>query len=107
MQVKVLFLVYKYRKNNLLRNFILKLALIPALGAAFSLSGQNSPSGANSECLTTRPPNYSNWRTSTAQIQNMVPTLKHDTCLNKKFSIVFYVVADSLGTWGSLTQTNL
>ena len=27
--------------------------------------------------------------------QNMVTTLKHDTCLNKKFSIVFYVVQDS------------
>ncbi len=33
---------------------------------------------------------------SSPTVQNMVTTLKHDTCLNKKFSIVFYVVLDSL-----------
>jgi len=28
--------------------------------------------------------------------QNLINTLQHDTCLNKKFSIVFYVIQDSL-----------
>lgn len=32
---------------------------------------------------------------SSPTVQNMVTTLKHDTCLNKKFSIVFYVLQDT------------
>jgi hypothetical protein len=34
----------------------------------------------------------------------MVSTLLHDTCLNKKFSIVFYVVEDSTYAWGGNLQ---
>ncbi len=40
-------------------------------------------------------------------IQNMVTTLKHDTCLNKKFSIVFYIVLDSNYSVGAATPANL
>ncbi|MDP3557317.1 MAG: M43 family zinc metalloprotease [Bacteroidota bacterium] len=40
-------------------------------------------------------------------VQNMVTTLKHDTCLNKKFSIVFYVVLDSNYSPGVATQPTL
>lgn len=29
-------------------------------------------------------------------VQNLVTSLKHDTCLDKKFSLVFYVIQDSL-----------
>lgn len=36
-----------------------------------------------------------NISTGKSSVQNMVTTLKHDTCLNKTFSIVFYVVLDS------------
>jgi hypothetical protein len=32
-------------------------------------------------------------------VNNLVSQLKHDTCLNKKFSIVFYVVLDSNYQW--------
>jgi len=39
--------------------------------------------------------------------QNMVVTLKHDTCLNKKFSIVFYVVLDSNYSPGVATTATL
>jgi hypothetical protein len=59
------------------------------------------------DCGTTLPPNYSNWKTSVSSVQNLVSALKHDTCLNKKFSIVFYIIADSLGGWGGLFQPNL
>ncbi|MBA2611482.1 MAG: hypothetical protein H0U95_05900 [Bacteroidetes bacterium] len=46
---------------------------------------------------------------SAPTVQNMVTTLQHDTCLNKKFSIVFYVVLDSLSppTPGFATPANL
>lgn len=39
--------------------------------------------------------------------QNLVTTLDHDTCLDKKFSIVFYVVLDSNYTVASATQATL
>lgn len=44
---------------------------------------------------------------NSASVQNMVSTLKHDTCLNKKFSIVFYVVLDSNYNPGNATPANL
>ncbi len=58
------------------------------------------------------PKNFLTWRNkiigNPTSIQNMVSTLQHDTCLNKKFSIVFYVILDSNYTWGSfLTPANL
>lgn len=40
-------------------------------------------------------------------IQTMVTTLKHDTCLNKKFSLVFYIVLDSNYSVGNATPANL
>ena len=39
--------------------------------------------------------NQSGKKYSTGQTQNMVQSLKRDTCLNKKFSIVFYLIQDS------------
>ncbi|HQQ95109.1 MAG TPA: hypothetical protein PLQ93_11185 [Bacteroidia bacterium] len=39
--------------------------------------------------------------------QNLVTTLKHDTCLNRKFSIVFYVVLDSSYSPGLATPFNI
>ena len=44
---------------------------------------------------------------SNAVVQNMVTTLQHDTCLNKKFSIVFYVVLDSNYSPGAATTATL
>jgi hypothetical protein len=90
-----------------LRNLSLNLLIVIALGTSLSLNAQTLPVNASSECLTEAEPGYTGWRTGAANIQNMVSTLKHDTCLNKKFSIVFYIVADSLGTWGTLTQVDL
>jgi hypothetical protein len=40
-------------------------------------------------------PNYKKWKDDIVPVQNLVSTLKHDTCLDKKFSIVFYIVLDS------------
>ncbi len=37
-------------------------------------------------------------KTGIAQIQNMTPNLKHDTCLDKKFSVVFYLIDDTIST---------
>jgi len=58
-------------------------------------------------CGTKLPPNYLQWRNSIISTQNLVTTLKHDTCLNKKFSIAFHVVLDSNGTWGGLSPADL
>ncbi len=40
-------------------------------------------------------------------IQNLVSKLDHDTCLDKKFSIIFYIVQDSTYSVGSATQATL
>jgi hypothetical protein len=47
------------------------------------------------ECATAPNPDFFKWRNQVISVQNLVSTLKHDTCLNKKFSIVFYIVLDS------------
>jgi hypothetical protein len=57
------------------------------------LSGVSSP--LQKECGTTMGPEYGKWKNQIFPLQNLVSTLKHDTCLNKKFSIVFYIVLDS------------
>jgi hypothetical protein len=45
--------------------------------------------------------------TSLCFSQNLVTALDHDTCLDKKFSIVFYIVLDSNYSVGSSTQSTL
>lgn len=61
----------------------------------FAGHGQLSTAPNSNECATTLPGNYGKWRNTV--IQNNVANLKHDICVNKKFSIVFYVIADSNG----------
>ncbi len=73
----------------------------------FSVHAQSILNSASNDCGTTIPSNYSQWRYSVVTTQNLVNTLKHDLCVNKKFSIVFYVIADSIGTMGSITQAKL
>jgi hypothetical protein len=68
------------------------------------MQAQLSVSPEKSECATIQPANYGKWRNTA--IQNNVSTLKHDLCVNKKFSIVFYAIADSLGNPG-VTQASL
>ena len=57
--------------------------------------GQSLSLDLKKECATTLPANYGKWRNTV--IQNNVSTLKHNICVNKKFSIVFYVIADTNG----------
>jgi hypothetical protein len=57
------------------------------------------------DCGTRLPKNYSKWRSS--NLQNNVANLQHDRCVNKKFSIVFYIVADSNGNTGGITPATL
>src|SRR6218665_2331717 len=52
-------------------------------------------------CGEQLPANYASWRRGVLNnTQNMVATLAHDTCLNKKFSIAFHMVCDSTGYGG-------
>ena len=51
-------------------------------------------------CGNSVPQNYQAKFQSVMSTQNLVANLNHDTCLNKKFSVVFYVIADSNYTWG-------
>ena len=77
-----------------------------ALAFLFTLSVLISASQINTSgtraCAVSITPAYSKWRSST--VQNNVSALKQNVCVNKKFSIVFYVVLDSSGTWGNVTQ---
>jgi hypothetical protein len=74
---------------------------------AFCSSAQRILNPANGECGTVLQTNYLQWRNSIISTQNLVSTLKHDTCLNKKFSIAFHVVLDSNYQWGGLTPASL
>lgn len=58
-------------------------------------------------CGTKLREDFVQWRSSIISTQNLVSTLRHDTCLNKKFSIAFHVVLDSNGTWGSISPSTL
>lgn len=49
------------------------------------------------ECGTKLPPNYMNVRNRVASVNNMVSVLHHDLCVNKMFSVVFYVIANENG----------
>ena len=66
-----------------------------------------SVSIANDECGTILPSNYLQWRNGIISTQNLVSNLKHDTCLNKKFSIAFHVVLDSNYQWGAVSPADL
>ncbi len=56
--------------------------------------GSNQTAPPPFKDLTKLPANYLSWK-NTLPLQNLVASLKHDTCLNKKFSIVFYLIQDS------------
>jgi hypothetical protein len=81
----------------------------------FTITCQNkqkivTPTRANGEkCATKLPAGFAAMKQGSAQVFNLVNTLKHDTCLNKKFSVVFYVVKDSfpLVNNGGVTQVNM
>lgn len=70
-------------------------------------SGAQSLGQATVGCMTELPKNYSSWKKGILNqlnvTQNLVNTLKHDTCLNKKFSIVFYLIQDSLFSLNNVT----
>lgn len=58
------------------------------------------------ECSTELMPNYASERAQYQQLLASSDLLPHDTCLNKKLSIVFYVFLDSLGNPG-VTAANI
>lgn len=65
----------------------------------FSLSTFFIKAQSSTETKSFNPSqNQSGKKYSSGQTQNMVQSLKHDTCLNKKFSIVFYLIQDSAFT---------
>jgi len=72
----------------------------------FRVYSQTTLPASNSGCATQIPANYMQLRNRVATTQNLVSTLKHDLCINKKFSIVFYIIADSSGNPG-VTQPQL
>jgi len=86
--------------------YSLKKTLLILLASCFFSGYAQVNSNTNSGCAAVMPANYFKLRNSVASTQNMVSTLKHDLCINKKFSIVFYIIADSLGNPG-VTQANL
>jgi len=77
------------------------------IGLSGLCSAQTLSSQTQGECATDVPANYGKWRNNVATVNNLVSTLNHDVCVNKKFSIVFYIVADSNMTWGGIAPTQL
>lgn len=77
-----------------------KVLVILLLFSEFAFS-QSLQLGPEPMCGDNLPVNYGNWRKGVLNnTQNMVSTLAHDTCLNKKFSIAFHLVCDSTGYSG-------
>lgn len=68
----------------------------------FSQQSANKPKGTSN---TKNVQNSSAKKLGTAQINNMVLNLKHDTCLDKKFSIVFYFIQNNMMTLGPATYS--
>lgn len=66
-----------------------KLVLICLLIISISGKSQNNPVQLKKS------------KTQTALVQNLTNSLKHDTCLDKKFSVVFYLIDDSAYTFSS------
>jgi hypothetical protein len=93
------------KKTKMKKVLLLILWVLP-----FYFSAQSHITPIEENCGTVVPSNYAAWRNTVVNQRNMVTTLKHDTCLNKKFSVVFYIVQDSNYTWGGnppLTAANL
>jgi len=63
--------------------------------APFLAFAQQNTSLTHWRCPVKVPANYSKWRNNI--INNNTATLQHDLCVNKKFSIRFYAVADENG----------
>ncbi len=89
------------KKSKLVINLILCLLINTFLFAQTQLT----TSSISNECGFKPPANYNTWRNNVLGNRNMVTTLKHDTCLNKKFSVVFYVILDSNYAWGGNNMT--
>jgi hypothetical protein len=58
-------------------------------------SSGKTPPASQFKDLTKLPANYAKWKNEVIPLNNLVNTLQHDTCINKKFSIVFYLINDS------------
>jgi hypothetical protein len=86
-----------------LKHLFLSVLLLICCGAA----GQTVSAQEQADCATQLPANYRKWRNNVASVNNLVTTLKHDICVNKKFSIVFFVVAESNKTWGGVSPADL
>ncbi len=77
--------------------------IIPLFFTLSSFSQAVSPEW----CDTQIPSSFKKWRNNFATTHNLVSTLKHDVCVNKKFSVVFYVIAEQNGTWGNVGPADL
>ncbi|MBL7933451.1 MAG: hypothetical protein JNL60_16210, partial [Bacteroidia bacterium] len=70
-----------------------KITLIVLLFCSIICSAQNSKKTLPSKTSTAK---NVKGKYQSAQTQNLVNTLSHDTCLNKKFSVVIYVLMDTV-----------
>jgi hypothetical protein len=90
------------RKSKINYFFLLLFSYIIGLAQPVQLSqAQGTSNPKPIKDLTQLPANYGKWRNDLLQTQNLVSILKHDTCLNKKFSIVFYIIDDSSKTFSN------
>jgi len=86
------------RINFILRKTLFLLIIfsyVKSLSQTNLLNANVTEQVRNPFCGTELLRDYRKWKEEVVEINNLVSTLKHDTCLNKKFSIVFYIVLDS------------
>lgn len=67
----------------------------------FRVNSQTGKSAAKTS------PNAAQKKYSASETQNLVNTLKHDTCLDKKFSIVFYLIQDTANSLPNTPPNNV
>jgi len=84
-----------------------KLLLIFSLFLSILSFAQNTKSAIPQKKANQAPNQIPPKGTSNNQTQSLTTPLEHDTCLNKKFSIVFYVILDSAGLPGQASPPNL
>lgn len=105
---KILFLFTKY--NELLhftKSQLKKFVLIVLLFSFLVPLAQNTQKKPGSKKTSTTTNASSSKQINNNHTQNLVTTLTHDTCLNRKFSIVFYVILDSAGMPGQANPAAL
>jgi len=103
---KILFLFTKYNELlHLTKSHLKKFVLIALFFSHFVSLAQNTQKNTGTKKPKATQTAAQSKLISNNHTQNLVSTLSHDTCLSRKFSIVFYVILDTAGLPGQATPS--